>query len=196
MIWITAADLRRASTPTVQKVIVSNRLSLILGFKLEENDSTGFEIQPSVRLAWTPSIRQTGWAAVTRAVRTPNRFIEDVRIRLAVIPNPQGPLTILSLLGNLDVESETVLAYEMGYRYQPSPHVSLDVATFYNLYSDLLSTEPASPFFESSPPPPHLVVPLRFDNRLEGETYGLEAQVHRLRYGLEAIVAWQAAVGN
>ncbi|MCZ6491622.1 MAG: TonB-dependent receptor plug domain-containing protein, partial [Acidobacteria bacterium] len=162
--------------------LVSNWLSLILGFKLEENDSTGFEIQPSARLAWTPSIRQTGWASVTRAVRTPNRFIEDVRIRLAVIPNPQGPLTILSILGSRDVKSDNILAYELGYRYQPTPDVSLDVATFYNLYSDLLSTEPASPFFESSPPPPHLVVPLRFDNQLEGETYGLEA-----------IVAWQAA---
>ncbi len=110
--------------------LLPNRLSLSIGSKFEENDSTGFEIQPSVRLAWTPNLRQTGWAAVTRAVRTPNRFIEDARVRLAVIPNPQGPLTILSLLGNRDVESENILAYELGYRYQPTPDVSLDVAPF------------------------------------------------------------------
>lgn len=54
-----------------------DRLALILGCKLEHNDYTGFEVQPSARLLWTPSERHTLWAAVSRAVRTPSRAERD-----------------------------------------------------------------------------------------------------------------------
>ena len=56
--------------------LVPNRLTATAGTKLEYNSFSGFEIQPSGRLAWTPTEQQTVWAAVTRAVRTPSR-IED-----------------------------------------------------------------------------------------------------------------------
>lgn len=51
--------------------------SLILGCKVEHNDYTGFEVQPSARLLWTPNDRHTVWAAVSRAVRTPSRVERD-----------------------------------------------------------------------------------------------------------------------
>ena len=58
--------------------IAPNRLELILGTKLEHNDYTGFEYQPSARLAWTPAASQTLWAAASRAVRTPSRIDRDL----------------------------------------------------------------------------------------------------------------------
>src|SRR5207249_3093898 len=54
--------------------LVPERLELTIGSKLEHNDYSGFEIEPSARLAWTPDERQTLWAAFSRAVRSPSRI--------------------------------------------------------------------------------------------------------------------------
>ncbi len=52
---------------------------LTLGSKFEHNDYTGFELQPSLRGAWHPSEWTTLWAALSHAVRTPNRLDRDSR---------------------------------------------------------------------------------------------------------------------
>src|SRR5699024_6763693 len=104
-----------------------NRLFLIVGAKLERNDYTGFEVQPTVRTRWTPTPQQTAWAAVSRAVRLPTRLDTDLRVI--------NPATrILTLTGSPDFKPEEVLAYEAGYRVRPVPVLSLDVAAFTNRY--------------------------------------------------------------
>ena len=47
------------------------RLRFTLGSKFEHNDFTGFEYQPTARLLFTPTNKQSVWAAVSRAVHTP-----------------------------------------------------------------------------------------------------------------------------
>ncbi|WP_054761315.1 hypothetical protein [Methylomonas koyamae] len=42
---------------------------LIYGGKLEHNDFTGFELQPTARLLWNLDPQHSLWAAVSRAVR-------------------------------------------------------------------------------------------------------------------------------
>src|SRR5438552_3237702 len=58
--------------------LVKDRLHLTLGTKIEHNDYTGFEVQPSARLAWRLSQQQTVWAATSRAVRTPSRIDREL----------------------------------------------------------------------------------------------------------------------
>jgi len=69
--------LARSAWFTVKVVVVAaviqDRLHLTIGSKFEHNDFTGFEIEPSARLAWTPTEKQTVWVAVSRAVRTPTK---------------------------------------------------------------------------------------------------------------------------
>src|SRR5438046_8236071 len=60
--------------------LIKNRLRLTVGSKFEHNDFTGFEVQPSGRLLWTPDEKQSLWASVSRAVRTPSRAEDDVTI--------------------------------------------------------------------------------------------------------------------
>ena len=60
--------------------IVRTKLSLTIGTKLEHNRYTGLEVEPTVRLLWTHSPRQSFWGAVTRAVRTPSRLDEDLQL--------------------------------------------------------------------------------------------------------------------
>jgi iron complex outermembrane receptor protein len=158
--------------------LVKERLRLILGVKLEHNYLSGFELQPSARLSWTPSRRQTIWAAVSRAVRTPARSQQDVRANSQAFSGPGGIPIIAAGFGSPNPASEVLNAYELGYRAQPHRRLSLDLASFYNVYDHLSSLEPGAPFFETDPLPVHLVMPIYYSNLLRGETYGLEAAVN------------------
>jgi iron complex outermembrane receptor protein len=166
--------------------LVPERLRLIVGSKFEYNDYTGFEIQPSGRLAWTPDDRQTVWAAVSRAVRTPNRFESDVRMNYAVVPGV--PPMVLANLGNRDLESAKLLACELGYRVEPTRRLFVDAAGFYNIYSDLVVGSAATPFMEMAPPPPHLVLPSVFENDMRGTSFGGELAVN-----WQPLDAWRLA---
>jgi iron complex outermembrane receptor protein len=149
-------------------------LRLTLGSKFEHNSYTGFEYQPTIRLLWPARTDQTLWAAISRAVRTPSRAENDVRFNQSAFDAGGGTTGLVAFFGNPDIRSEELLAYEVGYRVQATESLSLDVASFYNTYTDLLSLTQGTPFPESSPPPPHLVVPVTAGNGLEGESYGIE----------------------
>ena len=116
--------------------IIPERVKLTLGTKLEHNDYSGFEVEPGARLAWTPDQRQTIWGAISRAVRSPSRVDKD--LFLSTPP--------LAVAGGPDFGSETLIAYELGYRVRPHDRLSLSLATFYNDYSDIrsLSTNASS----------------------------------------------------
>jgi len=116
--------------------LVEDRLHLTVGTKVEYNDYTGLEFEPSVRLAFTPDRVSTLWAAVSRAVRTPSRVDTDLY-------SPATPP--YNIAGGPNVVSEKLIAYEVGYRVQIDPQLALSLATYYNDYNDLRSLEPLSP---------------------------------------------------
>src|SRR5205823_13950092 len=75
---------RQSFTGFVQDEIalVPNRLHVALGTKLEHNDYTGFEIQPSGRVNWRLSPSGTLWAAASRPLRTPSRIDRELFVRI------------------------------------------------------------------------------------------------------------------
>jgi len=83
--------------------IVGDQLSLTIGSKFLHNGYSGFEIEPTARLLWTPSSRQTVWVAVTRAVRTPSRIEEDLQLTGLAAPTP---LTFFRIIGDRKFSSE------------------------------------------------------------------------------------------
>ncbi len=161
--------------------LLKDKIHLILGSKFEHNDYTGFEIQPNIRMIWTPRECHQVWAAVSRALRSPSRFTNDVELTLEVIPPdeifPGSPLTKLVHFGNEDTKPEELIAYEMGYRVQPANNFSIDIAAFYFDYDSLNSTKRGEPFMEESPIM-HQVLPLIRFSEGEGESYGAEILVN------------------
>ena len=150
--------------------LIPDRLRLTLGARLESHEIASTEVQPTVRVAWTPdgSGRKVLWGAVSRAVRAPTRIDEDVRFL-------SGPVVVLQ--GDEDFNFEEVVAYELGYRLQLGSRTSLDLAAFYNVYDDLRSQErPAS----GAP------IPITLGNELNAETWGAE-----LRYNVQAAPWWR-----
>jgi iron complex outermembrane recepter protein len=162
------------------QISLNDSLRVTLGTKLEHNDFTGFEVQPSVRLAWAPRDEHTLWAAISRAVRVPTRFERDVRVDAS---DPAGN-PVIRLVGNDDFESEELIAYEAGYRWQPLKTLSLDLALFYNDYEKLATVELGTPFVD--PTTGQVVFPVESQNMMNGHTAGAELQVE-----WQAIEGWR-----
>ncbi|HJQ65821.1 MAG TPA: TonB-dependent receptor [Gemmatimonadales bacterium] len=136
-------------------VLVPNRLHAALGTKIEHNDYTGVEIQPSGRVNWTLSPSATLWTAVSRAVRTPSRIDRELFA-------PGQPPFFLE--GGPNFQSEEELAYELGVRHQRGA-LAMSVATFYSRYHGLRSLEQVNP--------PN-AFPVVIGNGLDGEAFGAE----------------------
>ena len=130
--------------------LVPDRWTLTIGSKFEKNDYTDFEYQPSVKLSFTPNSKNTFWASVGRAVRTPNRYENGSNIFSG------------AAIGNSDVESENVIAYELGHRILVNEKLSFDTTLFYNEYDKLVITER------------NLLGPDPIVNDFEANSYGIE----------------------
>jgi len=154
--------------------IVKQKLSLTLGSKFEHNSFDGFDAQPSARLLWTPRPRQTFWAAVTRAVRTPSRLDTDVELFefLGDLPKTTVP-AYLEVTGDPTFDSEELLGYEAGYRTLLTSKFYVDFSAFDNQYDDLasygkgtgsLQTKPITYFLLAEP----------YANGIKGSTEGFE----------------------
>ncbi len=166
----------------------NDRLHLIFGSKLEHNDYTGWEVQPSARLLWAPDARHTLWAAVSRAVRSPSRSEHDLQAFSGVTVSGMPPtVTIRKVMGDNDFDSEELVAYELGYRTQPHRDLAFDIALFYNDYRRLRTLVTGTPIAAG---PGTIILPLEFSNRMEGETYGLEAVAN-----IQLRTWWRLAAG-
>jgi iron complex outermembrane receptor protein len=154
--------------------IVPERLSFTLGSKFEHTSYSGFDYQPSGRIAWTPGEKQTIWAAVTRAVRTASRIEQGFDFTALQIPSL--PLYI-RLIGDNHFSPEQLIGYEAGYRTSVIPRLVVGLTLFHNRYDDLLSVENQAPFVETTPSPTHLVLPLYLRNGIAANSNGGELVV-------------------
>jgi iron complex outermembrane receptor protein len=137
------------------EITLLTNLTFTAGTKLDHNDWTGFEVQPSGRLAWHPAPQHMVWGAVSRAVREPSR-IDRQAFSFSDATTP--PTEILG--GGSNFLSEAVIAYELGYRAQLLQKLSVSISGFYNDYSRLRSLS--------------TTLPVIVQNDLEGNTRGVE----------------------
>jgi iron complex outermembrane receptor protein len=152
-------------------VLVPNKFSLTVGTKLEHNNYTGLEVQPSIRGLWTISPRQTFWAAVTRAVRTPSRIEEDLKLTGFLLADP---LFYVEIDGNKKLSAERLIGYEAGYRTLVTPKFYVDLAVFHNDYDNLVNFGDGTITVDSTPAPPHFTLHFPWANGIKGSTDGFE----------------------
>jgi len=135
---------------------LTSSLRLILGVKLEDDPHAGWSALPSARLAWTPARSTLLWAAASRAIRAPTPFDRDV------VETVGGQVF---LTGNRNFQPETVDAYEVGARLNPTERLSVSASAYHNVYDDLRSIEVT----------PVTFIPIFWGNRIKGHTSGIEA---------------------
>ena len=155
--------------------LVDRRLSLILGTKLLRTNFTGIAPQPSVRLLWTPSDKQTIWAAFTHALRTPSDSEENFYLLGVVQILPDGTPYFARFNPNPHFAPEQLNGSELGYRRLLGEKLYVDLAGFYNHYHNLFSEDIIGPtFVETDPAPTHYLLPADFANGLLAYTKGFE----------------------
>lgn len=137
-------------------IALTSALNLTAGLKLEDHPYTGWSALPDLRLSWTPSTTTMLWASGSRAIRSATPFDAEVAEYLG---------STLFLVGNPQFRDEEVLAWELGYRGRPAAWLTLSVSAFYNEYDDLRTVEVT----------PGTLLPLRWDNRMRGDAWGVEA---------------------
>jgi iron complex outermembrane receptor protein len=142
--------LRVASLFVQDEIALSETLSLTLGVKVEDHTFTDLEYMPNARLAWRPNDHSLVWAAVSRAVRTPSRIDREL-----VSPGVIDPGFF---------ESEYLIAYELGYRTQPTQWVTFSANLYYHDYEDLRTVNLTPPG----------MLPAHYGNGLHGAVYGAE----------------------
>ena len=154
------------------QITLSEAVTVTAGTKVEHNDRTGVEWQPSIRGIWQINDVSSIWGSIARAVRTPSRLERDIRLYSftsapsALLPAP----TQIFINGSQTVRSETLNAYEMGVRYYPSKKMSLDLAVFYNDYDHITSIEQGLPVLSGT----NFVLDSTFDNLQEATHKGFE----------------------
>jgi len=129
------------------------------------------QLQPTLRLLFKASARQTIWAAATSAVRTPAETELYGRIDLGTFPDGNGNVGLVVVTGNPALKPERVESYEAGYRWQVTPNVGFDATAFHNRMRGLLGSETTGPSLDSSG---RMVIPFGIENNLHGYAHGAE----------------------
>src|SRR5579862_4860885 len=156
--------------------LVERHLSLTLGTKfLKTNFTSGIDLEPSARLLWTLSDKQTIWAAFTHALRTPSDSEEDFYLLGYITTLPNGMPYFARFNPNPNFAPEQLNGYELGYRRVLKRNFYVDLTGFYNHYHNLFSEDLAGqPYLENDPEPAHFLLPAQFRNGLLGYTKGIE----------------------
>lgn len=163
--------------------LLPDKLLFTIGTRFDYNYFTGHEIQPNARLTWLPDEKNSFWAAISRAIRTPSRSEFDSRIIYGDASSafgafgggllPAGIPLILVFQGSKDFNAEKLLAYEIGYRRHISSQASVDIAGFINDYSHLRDLSFGALSLTSGIPQ-QLILPFLPNNKAAALSYGFE----------------------
>jgi iron complex outermembrane receptor protein len=155
--------------------LIENKFTFSIGTKLVRTNFVGVQFEPNARLLWTPTANQSLWVAFTQAVRTPSDAERNFALAGFIGLTPSGTPFFARFNPNPNFRSEELDGYEAGYRRALAKNVYIDVAVFYNRYSDLFSEDvTGAPYVENNPPPTHILLPAQFGNDLLGTTKGVE----------------------
>src|ERR1700733_3461089 len=147
------------------QIELGGKVSLTVGAKLQHNNYSGFDVQPSGRLLWTPGQHQSVWLGVTRAVTTPSDLEEGF-----LLQGPLGPNEDIQVIGDRNFKSEDVIGYELGYRRLITGRVYVDIASYWNQYSRLQSF--SAPMISTTGGVTYVTI--QYQNQISGSASGFE----------------------
>jgi iron complex outermembrane receptor protein len=149
-------DLDLANLFIQDTLAVADKAKVTLGLKLENDPFSGLAVLPNLRASYALNGGTLLWASVSRAVRSPTPFDQDVREKV-------GGQVFLT--GDSDFDPVSLTAYEAGLRGEWGARASLSASIYYNVYDDIRSIEVT----------PVTFIPLHWGNGIQGSVYGLEA---------------------
>lgn len=164
--------------------LIPDKLVLTVGSKFEINNFGNSNVQPSARLLYHVDRKTSVWASVSRAVRTPllSARIAHFTTGFEVPLPPSGALGFLegTIVGNPQVRSETLDAFEAGLRGRLGDGWTFDIAAFHNCYRHLNTFDllQAAPILSASGQTPiGAAILVQIGNGSRAESTGVEAMV-------------------
>lgn len=154
-------NLYRTNFFVQDEISLMKDLSLTLGYRLHNNNYSGNEHMPSVRLAWNPTPNHLVWGSASRAIRVPSRIDRD--FFAPTNPPIVGGMPLYFVGGGRDFDSEVAYTYELGYRGQLLPTLTYSMTAFYTEYDELRTLEPSP-----------TGLPFTFQNQAYGRNHGVE----------------------
>jgi iron complex outermembrane recepter protein len=170
------------------EISLSSTVRLTIGSKLEHNSYTGFEYEPTIRLAWSATSKSTIWLAANRAITQPSQWETSLQAIAGEMPVGNF-MALVTLYGNPKLETESLLDYELGYRRKLARKVSVDLASFAGSYRGLIGVAPAL----SGPtlgPGGQIVEPVVIANAQSALDYGGE-----ISFNWDVLERWQLTAG-
>ncbi len=159
----------------------SSAVSTIVGAKgeyFEQNDS--FEISPQARVLWKLNDQNTLWAGVGRSVIAPSymdsnsiyysTFVEYLDLDGQAGLEPYGG--VFATLPNAHLKNESVITYELGYRYAGLESFEFDSNLYFSEHQNIRGRDCSSEPYVSDQPE-HIFVCYTSD-AYEADSYGLE----------------------
>ncbi|KAA3654487.1 MAG: TonB-dependent receptor [Proteobacteria bacterium] len=152
--------------------LLPQQLRLTLGARLEARNTTRPQIQPTARVLWSPTSRDTVWTQWSRAARTPS--YGDLYASLVTGSQPYPPFALATLVSqaNPQLEPETLNAVELGYRRQ-FERGNAEAVLFRHRYSRLIGNTLGGVRTPGRFPPLPEVILLR-DNHSAAVSEGVE----------------------
>jgi iron complex outermembrane receptor protein len=171
-------NLHWANLFAQDEIALADSLRLTAGLKFEDNNYTGVEVLPTLRLAWNPKPSTLVWGALSRSVRAPSRIDRD--LYSPTVPAVVNGVPQYGIAGGPEFESEVANVFELGYRAQPTPTLSYSATAFYGDYDKLRTLEPNQHGTGSV-----------FRNFANGHTRGIETWA-----SWQAAKAWRLSAGG
>lgn len=171
-------NLHWANLFAQDEIALRDDLRLTAGLKFEDNNYTGVETLPTLRLAWSPRPASLAWTSLSRAVRAPSRIDRD--FYSPIQPPVADGKPQYTVAGGPGFTSETANVFELGYRAQPLTSLSYSATLFFSRYDRLRTLEP-NPAGAGSV----------FENLADGLTRGVEAWAT-----WQATEAWRLSGGG
>mgnify|MGYP003624594531 CR=1 FL=1 len=157
--------------------LIPETLKLIIGNKTEKNSFTGWEHQPMARLSWRLDENHFFWGAVSQGVRIPSLFEYNGNALAKGIRLMDGyPLFKADVVGSSELEAETSLSKELGYRYQVK-NWDLDFSLFHTKSKNVLA------------------IKSDFDVSTNILHHNFVANAELITFGGEAVIKWQPFAG-
>lgn len=152
--------------------LVPKRLELTLGSKFEDNNFSGWGVEPSARILWNPRRDMTVWGAVTRALRIPGELDRGLS---EMVLAQKKPVVFEQAVGNPNFQPVVMVGWEAGYRELLMPRLYVDVTSFYNQYDNVESYNGRGPTVSRPTQPyPYTLYSFEYANGLKGITDGVE----------------------
>lgn len=135
------------------EIRLADTLRLTLGLRMDHNELSGWDSQPTGRLSWNLAPMHTLWGSLSQAARAPSRVDPDFVLNYRYIPGHLAgfvPDTLVIMRGMTELKSEKMRSAEIGWRSQWASTLSTDIVVYTHRYRDMLradGTETITPGF-------------------------------------------------